>query len=88
MPVQILIFKRQLWRFLFCVKRGVTMDDRVTKLEYDMTDVKTRLAVAEAGLKDMKEDMQSIKNNTTWLLRLVIGAIIGAVLALVLKGGV
>ncbi|MEK6452629.1 hemolysin XhlA family protein [Caldifermentibacillus hisashii] len=64
------------------------MDDRVTKLEYDMTDVKTRLAVAEAGLKDMKEDMQSIKNNTTWLLRLVIGAIIGAVLALVLKGGV
>lgn len=74
--------------FLFCVKRGVTMDDRVTKLEYDMTDVKTRLAVAEAGLKDMKEDMQSIKNNTTWLLRLVIGAIIGAVLALVFKGGV
>jgi hypothetical protein len=64
------------------------MDERVTKLEYDMTDVKTRLAVAEAGLKDMKEDMQSIKNNTTWLLRLVIGAIIGAVLALVLKGGV
>ncbi|MEK0285908.1 hemolysin XhlA family protein [Caldifermentibacillus hisashii] len=64
------------------------MDDRVTKLEYDMTDVKTRLAVAEAGLKDMKEDMQSIKNNTTWLLRLVIGAIISAVLALVLKGGV
>ena len=63
------------------------MDDRVTKLEYDMTDVKTRLAVAEAGLKDMKEDMQSIKNNTTWLLRLVIGAIIGAVLALVLKEG-
>lgn len=64
------------------------MEERVTKLEYDMTDVKTRLAVAEAGLKDMKEDMQSIKNNTTWLLRLVIGAIIGAALALVLKGGV
>lgn len=64
------------------------MEERVTKLEYDMTDVKTRLAVAESGLKDMKEDMQSIKNNTTWLLRLVIGAIIGAVLALVLKGGV
>lgn len=64
------------------------MEDRVIKLESDMSDVKTRLAVAEAGLKDMKEDMQSIKNNTTWLLRLVIGAIIGAVLELVLKGGV
>lgn len=64
------------------------MEERVTKLEHDMTDVKTRLAVAEAGLKDMKEDMTSIKNNTTWLLRIVIGAIVGAVLALVLQGGV
>lgn len=63
------------------------MDDRVTKLEHDMTDVKTRLAVAEAGLKDMKEDMQSIKNNTTWLLRIVIGAIVAAILGLILNGG-
>lgn len=63
------------------------MEDRVTKLEHDMTDVKTRLAVAEAGLKDMKEDMQSIKNNTTWLLRIVIGAIVAAILGLILNGG-
>lgn len=63
------------------------MEERVTKLEHDMTDVKTRLAVAEAGLKDMKEDMQSIKNNTTWLLRIVIGAIVAAILGLILNGG-
>lgn len=64
------------------------MEERVTKLEHDMTDVKTRLAVAEAGLKDMKEDMTSIKNNTTWLLRIVIGAIVAAILGLVVNGGV
>ena len=62
--------------------------ERVTKLEADMTDVKTRLAVAESNIKDVREDLTSIKANTTWILRIVIGAIISAVLALILKGGV
>lgn len=64
------------------------METRVKKLESDMVDVKTRLAVVEAGLKDVKEDLRSIKNNTTWLLRIVIGAITMALLGLILKGGV
>lgn len=64
------------------------LDKRVEKLEDDMTDVKTRLAVAEAGLKDMKEDMKSIKNNTTWILRLIIGAVVTATLGLIIKGGI
>lgn len=64
------------------------LDKRVEKLENDMTDVKTRLAVAEAGLKDMKEDMKSIKNNTTWILRLIIGAVVTATLGLIIKGGI
>ncbi|QBK26759.1 hemolysin XhlA family protein [Ureibacillus thermophilus] len=63
------------------------MEQRVSNLEKDMTDVKTRLAVAEAGLKDMKEDMQSIKNNTTWILRIIIGAIITGLLGLLLTNG-
>lgn len=64
------------------------METRVKNLESDMVDVKTRLAVVEAGLKDVKEDLRSIKNNTTWLLRIVIGAITMALLGLILKGGV
>lgn len=64
------------------------METRVKNLESDMVDVKTRLAVAEAGLKDVKEDLRSIKNNTTWLLRIVISAITMALLGLILKGGV
>ncbi|KOP82019.1 hemolysin activation protein [Bacillus sp. FJAT-21945] len=60
------------------------MDQRVSKLELDMTDVKTRLAVAEASLKDVKEDIRSIKDDTKWLRRaitnaLIVGLIGGAV---------
>lgn len=71
------------------------MEQRITKLETDvdilrsdMVDVKTRLAVAESHIKDMREDIGTIKNNTTWILRLIIGGIVGAVLSLILRGGV
>ncbi|AEH46802.1 hemolysin XhlA [Parageobacillus thermoglucosidasius C56-YS93] len=63
------------------------MEQRVAKLEADMVDVKTRLAVAESNIKDMREDISAIKNNTTWILRLIIGAIIASLLGLVLKTG-
>lgn len=64
------------------------MEQRVTKLEADMVDVKTRLAVAESNIRDMKEDISTIKSNTTWILRLIIGGIVGAVLSFIIQGGV
>ncbi|ESU71113.1 hemolysin activation protein [Geobacillus thermopakistaniensis] len=71
------------------------MEQRVAKLEADVTtlrddmiDVKTRLAVAESNIKDMREDISAIKSNTTWILRLIIGGIVGAVLSFILRGGV
>ncbi|MGG3737526.1 hemolysin XhlA family protein [Aeribacillus pallidus] len=63
------------------------MEHRIEKLEADMTDVKTRLAVAESNIKDMREDISAIKNNTTWILRLIIGGIVGAVLSFIIQGG-
>lgn len=63
------------------------MEDRIVKLEGEMSDVKTRLAVAESNIKDVKEDISSIKSNTTWILRLVLGAIVMAFLGLIIKGG-
>lgn len=68
--------------------RGSDMEDRVSKLEGDVSDLKTRMAVAESSIKDVKEDISSIKNNTTWILRLIIGAFIMALIGLVWKGGV
>lgn len=64
------------------------MEQRIAKLEADMVDVKTRLAVAESNIKDMREDISAIKSNTTWILRLIIGGIVGAVLSFILAGGV
>lgn len=71
------------------------MEQRVTKLENDvdmirndMVDVKTRLAVAESNIKDMREDIGTIKNNTTWILRLIVGGIVGAVLSFIIRGGI
>ena len=63
------------------------MEQRISKLEADMVDVKTRLAVAESNIKDMREDISAIKSNTTWILRLIIGGIVGAVLSFIIQGG-
>jgi Haemolysin XhlA len=64
------------------------MEQRIEKLEADMVDIKTRLAVAESNIKDMREDIAAIKNNTTWILRIILGAIITGLLGLLVKGGV
>ncbi|MDR9793620.1 hemolysin XhlA family protein [Aeribacillus pallidus] len=71
------------------------MEHRITKLEADMADVKTRLAVAEANIKDMRDDIRAIKDDTKWLRRTITNAIvvsvIGGIVAIVfaaLKGGV
>ncbi|MCG6182951.1 hemolysin XhlA family protein [Anoxybacillus sp. LAT_38] len=63
------------------------MEERLQRLESDMVDVKTRLAVAESNIRDMKEDISTIKSNTTWILRLIIGGIVGAVLSFIIQGG-
>lgn len=68
-----LYYLKERWRF--------ELENRVTKLEGEMSDVKTRLAVAEAGLKDVKEDISSIKDDTKWLRRAITNAIIGSVVA-------
>lgn len=60
------------------------MENRVEKLETDMVDVKTRLAVAESNIKDVKEDIGTIKDDTRWLRRTVTTSIIGIVIAAVI----
>ncbi|AZU62431.1 hemolysin XhlA family protein [Neobacillus mesonae] len=62
------------------------MDKRLDKIEDNMSDVKSRIAVAETTIKDVKEDIVSIKDNTTWILRIIVGAIITTLLGLIIKG--
>ncbi len=63
------------------------MEQRMERLETDMTDVKTRLAVAESNIKEIREDIGGIKDNTTWILRLLIGGLVSAMGAFIIKGG-
>lgn len=49
-----------------------------------MTDVKTRLAVAESNIKDVKEDISSIKDDTRWLRRTITTSIIAVVFGVVI----
>ncbi|MGR6903119.1 MULTISPECIES: hemolysin XhlA family protein [Lysinibacillus] len=44
-------------------------------------------AVAESNIKEIREDIGGIKDNTTWILRLVIGGLVGALLTFIIKGG-
>lgn len=60
------------------------MENRVVKLEDDMVDVKTRLAVAESNIKDVKEDIGSIKDDTRWLRRTITSTIIGIVISIII----
>jgi hypothetical protein len=64
------------------------LEHRVQKLEDDVIDLKTRMAVAESNIKDMREDITSIKNNTTWILRIIIGALVGALVTFIIRGGI
>lgn len=60
---------------------------RIKKVENDVSDLKVRMAVAESNIKEIKEDVSSIKDNTTWILRLIIGGFIGAIIAFTIQGG-
>ncbi|KIQ95203.1 hemolysin XhlA [Anoxybacillus thermarum] len=72
----------------FFAQRIAKLETDVDMLRSDMVDVKTRLAVAESNIKDMREDISAIKSNTTWILRLIIGGIVGALLTFIIQGGV
>jgi hypothetical protein len=63
------------------------MDERrIDQLETEMADVKIRLAVAESNIKDIREDIRSIKDDTKWLRRAITNAIVGGIISGVIGG--
>lgn len=65
------------------------MDDkqRISSLEGEVSGLKTRMAVAESNIAEIRQDIGGIKDNTTWILRLIIGGLVGAVIAFLVSGG-
>jgi hypothetical protein len=67
--------------------RVVKVEGEVHDLRLELNDFKTRLAVAESNIQDIKADLTSIKDNTSWIIRLIISAIILAIMGFVAQGG-
>lgn len=73
----------------------LTMGDKdyVTRKEFNQLDnrvgnVEMRQTRTETRTDHLEKKLDRIESNTAWILRLIIGAFIMAVLGLILKGGV
>ena len=72
----------------------MTMDDwrtavdrRLAAIDRRLNQVETQNAVDEVHRTNVETRLGSIESSLTWLVRLIIGAIVLALLAFILQGG-
>ncbi|MCU5277904.1 hemolysin XhlA family protein [Bacillus thuringiensis] len=54
----------------------------------DIRNIETRTTINEKDISTINKQLEKISTNTTWILRIVISAIVMAVLGVILKGGI
>ncbi|MBW3496603.1 hemolysin XhlA family protein [Bacillus sp. FDAARGOS_1420] len=54
----------------------------------ELRNLETRTIMNEKDILTINRQLEKINTNTTWILRIVISAIVMAVLGLILKGGI
>ena len=52
----------------------------------DIRNLETRTTINEKDISTINQQLEKISLNTTWILRIVIGAVVTGVLGLVVKG--
>ncbi|WP_144513722.1 hemolysin XhlA family protein [Bacillus mycoides] len=57
-------------------------------MQRDIRNIETRTTVNEKDIVNINKLLDKISANTTWILRIIIGAIVTALIGLLLKGGV
>lgn len=57
-------------------------------MQRDIRALETRTTVNEKDIVNINKQLEKISANTTWILRIIIGAIVTALIGLLLKGGV
>ncbi|MFF2879500.1 hemolysin XhlA family protein [Gottfriedia sp. NPDC057991] len=62
--------------------------NEIKELQEKIAEIKERLAVAESTIVKVEEKIERIESNTSWTVRLIIGAIIYAVIRIILKGAI
>ncbi|OLR26236.1 hemolysin XhlA family protein [Bacillus cereus] len=53
----------------------------------DIRNLETRTTIHEKDVSTINKQLEKISTNTTWILRIVISAIVMAILGLIVKGG-
>lgn len=63
------------------------MEDKINRLDAEVKShaerigqLEIRQAVAEAGIAELKDDISTIKSDTRWILRLIIGAMVTGII--------
>ncbi|MGW6184955.1 hemolysin XhlA family protein [Bacillus mycoides] len=56
-------------------------------MKRDIRNIETRTTVNEKDIVNINKQLEKISANTTWILRIIIGAIVTALIGLLLKGG-
>ncbi|CAH2462759.1 MULTISPECIES: hemolysin XhlA family protein [Bacillus] len=56
-------------------------------MQRDIRNLETRTTVNEKDIVNITKLLDKIGANTTWILRLIVGGIIGAALTFLMKGG-
>lgn len=66
------------------------MDITMWKSEVDkrLNELEKQQAIHNTKIEKIETDMKAIKDNTTWILRIIVLAVVGAVLKLVITGGI
>ncbi|MED0965824.1 hemolysin XhlA family protein [Bacillus paramycoides] len=57
-------------------------------MQRDIRNIETRTTVNEKDIVNINKLLDKISVNTTWILRIIIGAIVAGLLGLLMKGGV
>ncbi|HDR6218509.1 hemolysin XhlA family protein [Bacillus cereus group sp. BceL212] len=56
-------------------------------MQRDIRSLETRTTVNEKDIVNINKLLDKISANTTWILRIIIGAIVAGLLGLLMKGG-
>ncbi|PGT80254.1 hypothetical protein COD86_30955 [Bacillus cereus] len=56
-------------------------------MQRDIRNIETRTTVNEKDIVNINKQLEKISANTTWILRIIIGAIVTALIGLLLRGG-
>ncbi|WP_425290451.1 hemolysin XhlA family protein [Bacillus mycoides] len=65
------------------------MDDlkvTVKELTKDIRILETRVIINEKDIATINKQLERINMNTTWILRIIVGAVLTGVLGLIIKG--